>query len=61
MTVVFFLIVIGIALYGTAVWLLWNAIMPALFGLPQIEFGQAVALYFLCQFLFGKSIQVKSK
>lgn len=33
--------------------LLWNALMPALFGLATIGFWQAVGLFLLCQVLSG--------
>jgi hypothetical protein len=39
-------------LYGWLVMLLWNAIIPALFGLSKITFWQAVGLNILCSFLF---------
>lgn len=38
---------------GIPVMLLWNWLMPALFGLPVIGFFQAVGLSFLCRILFG--------
>ena len=34
------------------VWLLWNAVIPAIFGLKQISFWQAVMLSLLCTCLF---------
>jgi hypothetical protein len=42
-----------IALGGWAVMLLWNWLAPALFGLREIHFWQAVGLLALCRILFG--------
>jgi len=42
-----------IALGGEVVKLLWNWLAPALFGLRQITFWQAVGLLALCRILFG--------
>ncbi|MDR1444830.1 MAG: hypothetical protein LBI94_08120 [Treponema sp.] len=41
------------ALFGAAVMLLWNGLMPALFGLPSIGYLQAAALLVLARILFG--------
>jgi hypothetical protein len=38
---------------GQAVKLLWNALLPALFGLPVVTFWQALGLLVLCRILFG--------
>jgi hypothetical protein len=38
---------------GLLVKWLWNMVVPELFGLPIIGFGQAVALWALAQVLFG--------
>jgi uncharacterized membrane protein len=47
----------GIALFifigGEIVRLLWNWLLPSLFGWKQITFWQAVALLALCRILFG--------
>lgn len=42
-----------IAIGGALVQLLWNWLLPALFGWRQITFWQAVALLALCRILFG--------
>ena len=34
---------------------LWNWLLPALFGWPQITFWQALGLLALCRILFGGS------
>lgn len=35
------------------VWLCWNYVMPAIFGLPELIYWQALMLVILCKFLFG--------
>jgi len=40
-------------LVGMIVTGLWNALLPALFGLRAITFWQAIGLMFLSRFLFG--------
>lgn len=42
-----------IGLFGGCVMLLWNWLMPTLFGLPCIGFCQAAGLLLLCKILFG--------
>lgn len=42
-----------LALFGACVMLLWNWLMPELFGLPTITFCQAAGLLLLCKILFG--------
>jgi len=56
----FFLVPVGIlaiavfiAIGGEVVLHLWNWLLPALFGWPQITFWQAVGLLALCRILFG--------
>lgn len=44
---------IAIAGFGSAIWQLWNWLMPSLFGLPLIGFWQAVGLMALSWLLFG--------
>lgn len=44
---------IAIAGFGSAVWQLWNLLVPTLFHLPPIGFWQAVGLMALCWLLFG--------
>jgi hypothetical protein len=59
--VVGFCIVIFVGLLqGLPVWLLWNAVIPSIFGLPSITFWQAIALSILCGCLF-KSTSSSSK
>ena len=42
-----------IALGGQVVHLLWNWLLPAIFGWKQITFWQALGLLALCRILFG--------
>ena len=50
-----FLIAVGVALLiGGPLWLLWNWLMPTIFGLPYITFWQAVGLNILSAILLGK-------
>lgn len=44
---------ISLAGFGTAVWQLWNNLMPSLFGLATIGYWQACGLMGLCWLLFG--------
>lgn len=41
------------ALLSGAVMLLWNALLPALFGFVKINFLQSAGLLLLCRILFG--------
>jgi hypothetical protein len=52
-----FLIAVGI---GGPLWLLWNWLMPTIFGLPHITFWQAVGLNLLSSILFKPSVSVKN-
>src|ERR1700753_2208611 len=46
-------IVIALAGFGTAVWQLWNWLLPDLFHLPEIGYWQACGFMGLCWLLFG--------
>jgi hypothetical protein len=46
-------VVIAVAAVGAAVMLLWNALLPELFGLPAIGFWQATGLLVLSRILIG--------
>jgi hypothetical protein len=39
--------------FGAAVMLLWNALMPQIFAFPQISYLQAAGLLILARLLFG--------
>ncbi|MDR3133137.1 MAG: hypothetical protein LBU42_03845 [Prevotellaceae bacterium] len=43
----------ALAGFGAAVMLLWNGLMPAIFGLTAIGFWQALGLLALARVLFG--------
>lgn len=47
-----FLIVIVVVM-GAVVMLLWNWLMPEIFGLPKLSFVQALGLLVLCKVLLG--------
>ncbi|WP_407404473.1 hypothetical protein [Sodaliphilus sp.] len=42
-----------VALLGWLVMLLWNWLMPSLFGLSELGYWQACGLLVLCKILFG--------
>jgi hypothetical protein len=42
-----------VAVGGGIVMLLWNWLLPPLFGWPEITFWQALGLLVLCRILFG--------
>jgi hypothetical protein len=46
-------ITLFIVIGGTAVQLLWNWLMPQLFGWREVTFWQALGLLALCRILFG--------
>jgi hypothetical protein len=53
-----FLMLVGLALLiGGPLWLLWNWLMPTIFGLPYITFWQAVGLNILSSVLFKNYIK----
>jgi hypothetical protein len=43
----------GIFIFGSVVMLLWNNILPALFGIKTITFWQALGILVLSKILFG--------
>ena len=51
------LAILGMVLFafigGEVVLLLWNWLLPPLFGWPQLTFWQALGLLALCRILFG--------
>jgi membrane protein required for beta-lactamase induction len=54
------LIAIVIVILGYPLMLLWNWLMPVIFGLPEITFWQAIGLNLLSTILF-KSTTIKNK
>lgn len=49
-----------VVLFSIPAWLLWNWLMPVLFGLPSITLLQAVGLSLLARVLLGTGAQVQS-
>lgn len=45
--------VILAALFGVFVMLLWNVLLPDLFGLPEIDYLQSVGIIILARLIFG--------
>jgi hypothetical protein len=43
----------AVIVFGAAVMLLWNALLPQIFALPQINYLQAAGLLVLTRLLFG--------
>jgi hypothetical protein len=54
------LIAIMMVLLGYPVMLLWNWLMPELFGLPEITFWQSIGLNILSTILFRSSHTIKT-
>lgn len=54
-------IVVFSILISVAVMLLWNWLMPEIFGLQEVTFFQALGLCFLCKFLFKNSLSYSGK
>jgi hypothetical protein len=53
-----FFILVGALLYALPVWLIWNYLMPRLFGLPSLSIIDAFLLNVLVGILFrGKEKQ----
>jgi hypothetical protein len=48
---------VAVAVVGAVVMALWNALLPALFGLPPLGFWQALGLLLLSKILFGSSFR----
>jgi hypothetical protein len=47
------LVALAVAVGGEVVKLLWNWLLPPLFGFRQVTFWQAVGMLALCRILFG--------
>lgn len=47
------MIVIGIFIFGTVLMLLWNVLMPSIFGLREISFWEGIGLLILAKIFFG--------
>lgn len=46
------LLCLAALIIGLPLWLLWNAVIPDVFGLPHISFWQAVGLNLIANILF---------
>lgn len=46
-------VVVAVPVFGFVTMWLWNWLMPAIFGVPAIRFGQALGLLVLSRFLLG--------
>lgn len=46
--------ILAVLVLGLVVSGLWNALMPAIFGLPAITYWQALGLFILSRILFGR-------
>jgi len=55
------MIAIAIVLLGYPLMLLWNWLMPVIFGLPEITFWQAIGLNVLSTILFKSTTTIKNK
>lgn len=49
--IIFWILILALA--AALVMLLWNALVPSLFGLVAISYWQALGLFVLCRILFG--------
>ena len=47
------IVVVAVAVFGFVTMHLWNWLMPAIFGLKAITFGEALGLVILSKILFG--------
>jgi hypothetical protein len=55
------LLVLAGLLFGAPVMVLWNLLMPDIFGLPVIGFWQAFGLNLLFSILFKATVKVNEK
>jgi hypothetical protein len=55
------IMILIVLILGLPVQILWNLLMPELFGLPIIGFWQAVGLNFLSTLLFKSNININKK
>lgn len=49
----FFMGIVMLALFSAVIMLLWNLLIPGIFGLAMINFWQALGLFILSRILFG--------
>ena len=54
------LLILACLLFGLPLQILWNLLMPEIFGLPYISFWQAVGLNLIATILFRPTINIKT-
>ena len=55
------LIILAGLLFGAPVMILWNLLMPDIFGLPIIGFWQAFGLHLLASILFKTTVKANKE
>jgi len=55
------LLILACLLFGAPLMVLWNWLMPTIFGLPEITFWQACGLNILSAILFRSSIKTNKE
>jgi len=55
------ILILAVLLFGAPLMLLWNALMPDIFGLPYIGFWQACGLQLIATLLFKPIISTNKK
>ena len=53
------ILMLAVILFGYPTMLLWNWLMPSLFGLPYITFWKACGINLLASILFKPTINIK--
>jgi len=51
------ILMLAVIIFGAPLMILWNWIMPTIFGLPEIGFWQACGLQLLATILFKPTIK----
>jgi len=54
-------LILACLLFGAPLMLLWNVLMPKIFGLPEITFWQACGLNILSSILFKSTIKTNKE
>jgi hypothetical protein len=52
------ILILACLLFGLPLQILWNLLMPAIFGLPYITFWQACGLQLMAALLFKSNINI---
>jgi hypothetical protein len=55
------LLILACILFGGPLMILWNILMPTIFGLPYITFWQACGLQLMAALLFKSNINIDKK